>query len=130
MGKSSSFITGFSLYLLSFSFSFSCSFLFFVYPFLTTSSSSSLVSTALLIKIPGGLSKEYFSPLKFRLFCYLSLRILAMPVFMSVFRSAGLKSHCLLKLRAISSSSLRGLFSMREIWISLSSLFSKTWKFF
>ncbi len=126
VGKSSSFITGFSLYLLSFS--FSTSFFCLDYPFFT-SSSSSLLSTALLIKIPGGLSNEYFSPLKFRLFCSFNLRILVIPVFRSDFRSAGLNYHCLLKFRAISSSSFNGLSSTRDKWISLSSLFSKTWTF-
>jgi hypothetical protein len=128
VGKSSSFITGFSLYLLSFSFYFYTSFFWRNYTFFT-SSSSSLLYTALLINIPGGLSNEYFSPLKFLLFCSFNLRILEIPVFRSDFKSAGLNYHCLLKLRAISSSSLKGLSSTRDKWISFSSRFSKTWTF-
>lgn len=74
---------GFSLYaFLSFSY-------FFVFLISLFSSSSELVSTALLIKIPGGLSKEYFSTLlDLYLACSLSFLILAMPILKSLCKSA------------------------------------------
>lgn len=114
---------GFYLYL--FYFYFSSSFLPFISGFFAVSSSSSLLSTAFLMKIPGGLSSEYFSPLKFRLFCSLSFRILAIPVFKSDCKSATLNSQFLLKFEAICSRSLTGIFYINDRWISFSSLFSK-----
>lgn len=66
------------------------------------------------MKMAGGLSREYFYPLKLRLFCYFSLRILATPDFRSLFKSAGLNYQFLLKEIAIFCSYWRGFGSMRE----------------
>lgn len=116
VGNSSSLMIGFYLYL--FYFYFSSYFLPLISGFFTASSSSSLLSTAFLMKIPGGLSSEYFSPLKFRLFCSLSFRILAIPVFKSDCKSATLNSQFLLKFEAICSRSLTGIFYINDRWIS------------